>query len=250
MDLEANNKKIIEVDLSLLFIRFINYWYVLIIAILIGALAGILNYSVISTPKYKSTGMVYLRSSSKKISLESLQLNTSLTNDYEIIFTSRPNLEQVIDKLHLSCSVKQLKRMVTIENPDETRILEISVKAKSPELAKNITNSIIEFGMDDIREVDSQEPYIIEKGIVSNERVGLTLAQSAMLGAIVVLFIVICVFIIQFMADDKFHSSDNVEEYLGLPVLAVIAEDKSLAYAKLEATSSRRRKHHGKKTSK
>jgi hypothetical protein len=29
-------------------------------------------------------------------------------------------------------------------------------------------------GMDDIREVDSQEPYVIEKGIVSTQRVGLS----------------------------------------------------------------------------
>ena len=239
-----------SIDLGAFLLKVRSMWYLCIIGILVGALSGILYYSVFSIPKYESTAMVYLRSSNKKLSLESLQLTTNLTQDYQLMFVSRPNLQQVKSELHLNYSISQLKSMITIENPDETRILEITVKSKNAVEAKNIANSLMKAGMDDIREVDSQEPYVIENGIVSTQRVGLSFMKILLISSIIGLIIVIEGLLIKFVYNDSFVSSDDVEKTLGLPVLAVIAEDQSLTYAKLESSNSRRRKHHGKKTSK
>ena len=239
-----------SIDLLSFFLKIKSLWYLCVIGILVGALTGILYYNVLSTPEYESSGMVYLRSSNKKLSLESLQLTSDLTQDYQLIFNSRPNLEQVINELHLKYSVAQLKSMITIENPTETRILKITVKSKNAVEAKNIANSLMKAGMDDIREIDSQEPFVIEKGIVSTQRVGLSQIKIMLICSIIGLVIVIEGMLIKFVYNDSFISSDDVEKTLGLPVLAVIAEDKSLTYAKLESSNSRRRKHHGKKTSK
>lgn len=244
------SNKIITVDMIGFIKKLKSLWYICVIGCLIGSLVGVLYYSVLSTPKYESTSMVYLRGSNKKLSLESLQLSTSLTQDYQIIFTSRPNLQKIIKDLDLSYSVEDLKKMITIKNPDETRILEVSTKSKNPKEAEKITNLLVSEGMDDIREVDSQEPYLIEKAIVNTKRVGLSLPIITILTALIGLFIVVDVEFIKYVINDSFTSSDDVENALNLPVLAVIAEDKSLAYAKLESSNSRRRKHHGKKTSK
>lgn len=249
---ENNRQKIIvdDIDFKTLFIKIKSLWYVCVIGILAGTLSGIFYYSVLSTPKYESTSMIYLRSANKKLSLESLQLNTNLTQDYEIIFTSRPNLQDVIKVLHLNYSVSQLKKMITIENPNETRILKVTVVDTNPKEAKDIANKLVSFGMDDIREIDSQEPFIVEKAISEPKRIGKTLLQTGLIGALLGLIIVLVSIYGKFALNDSFVSSDDVENTLGLPVLAVIAEDKTLTYAKLESSNSRRRKHHGKKTSK
>ena len=244
------SSKIITVDMIGFFKKMKSLWYVCVIGCLIGSLVGVLYYSVLSTPKYESTSMVYLRGSNKKLSLESLQLSTSLTQDYQIIFTSRPNLQKIIKDLDLRYSVEDLKKMISINNPDETRILEVTTKSKDPKEAEKITNLLVSEGMEDIREVDSQEPYLIERAIINTKRVGLSLPIIIILTALIGLFIVVDVEFIKYVINDSFTSSDDVENTLGLPVLAVIAEDQSLTYAKLESSNSRRRKHHGKKTSK
>lgn len=232
------------IDLYELFLKIKSFWYVCVIGILVGALAGVLYYTVLSTPKYQSTSMVYLRASNKKLSLESLQLNSSLTNDYSLIFMSRPNLEKVIDELHLKYNVDQLKRMIDIENPDETRILQITCTSENPKEAKNIANSLMEAGMDDIREIDSQEPYVVERGIVDHKRVGHGLVVTTSIAALLGLLIVLVGIIVRFVTNDSFTSTDDVERTLGLPVLATVAEDTSLTYVKLEAGKGK--KHHGK----
>lgn len=234
----------VEIDLKAMFLKIKSLWYVCVIGLLVGALCGVLYYTTISTPKYESTAMVYLRSSSKKLSLESLQLNTSLTQDYQIIFTSRPNLEETIKKLNLKYDVDELKNMITIENPDETRILEITVKSTSKGEAKNIANTLMECGMDDIREVDSQEPYVIESAVKAETRTGLNLPKMTAVCGLIGLVICLAVIIIRFMINDTFTSSDDIENTLGLPVLAVIAEDKNFAYAKLTTNKKKGRRHH------
>jgi len=235
----------IEIDLKAMFLKLKSLWYVCVIGLLVGSLVGVFYYSVLSTPKYESTSMVYLRSSSKKLSLESLQLNTSLTQDYQIIFTSRPNIEAVIKDLHLKYTVDQLKSMITISNPDETRILQVTVKSTSAKEAKNIANDLVDQGMDDIREIDSQEPFVVERGIANTKRVGLGLAKTTVLCGLIGLVACAAFIIVKFIVNDAFTSSDEVESTLGLPVLAVIAEEKSLSYAKL--TSKKGKRHHGHK---
>ena len=247
---KKNENKNGFLNFNLLVRKVFSLWYVLVISILVGVLTGVLYYSVISTPKYESSSMVYLRSSNKKLTLDTLQLSTSLTQDYQVIFTSRPNLQNIITNLHLKYSVDELKNMITIENPSDTRILKVSVVSTSPIESKNIANLIVKEGMDDIREIDSQEPYLIEDAIENNQRIGLSLIKMSILCAMSGLFIALGIIIIKFLINDSFTSSDDVENTLGLPVLAVIAEDQSLTYAKLESSNSRRRKHHGKKTSK
>lgn len=236
MDLQQRFKEVnddeIEIDLKALFLKFKSLWYVLVIGFLVGTIAGVLYYAVLSTPMYESSSLVYLRSSSKTISLQDLQLSSNLTQDYEIIFKSRPNMEGVINDLSLDYTYEQLSNLITVTNPDNTRILKVTVKSANPNEAKNIANKVVEYGMDNIREIDSQEPYLVEKAIANTKRIGASLIKLAAIGALVGLFIVGGVIFALFILNDTFTSVDEIESTLGLPVLAVIAEDKSLAYAK------------------
>ena len=225
----------IEIDLKALFLKIKSLWYLLVIGLLIGAIAGVLYQGVFSTPQYESTSMVYLRSSSKSISLQDLQLSTSLTQDYEVIFTSRPNMNKVIKKLNLDYTVAQLTNMITIENPTDTRILKVTVQSTDPDEARDIANAVINYGMDNIREIDSQEPYLIEKAVSNNNRVGLGLIKITAIGALLGALLVLVGIFIRFITNDCIQSVEDVENTLQLPVLAVIAEHKALNYAKKKA---------------
>ena len=84
-------------------------------------------------PQYESTSQFYVLSKSMSItSLADIQTGTSLTNDYMVIVEGRPVLEQVIENLGLDETYSSLKKKVTLNNPSNSRILEITVRDANP----------------------------------------------------------------------------------------------------------------------
>lgn len=222
----------VEIDLKALFLKIRSLWYVVILGALTGILISVLYGKLMTAPMYSASSMVYLRSSSQSISLQDLQLGSELTKDYEIIFKSRPNLENVIADLDLDMSVGQLSGMIAISNPTDTRILQVSVTSEDPDLSASIVNEVVENGMQTVREIDSQEPYVVERAIPNTTNVGTSLLNRAVLGALVGLAIAIGLICLRFILTDSITSVDDVEEVLGTPVLAVVVEDRNLSYAK------------------
>ena len=222
----------VEIDLKALFLKIRSLWYVVILGALTGIFVSVLYGKLMTVPMYSASSMVYLRSSSQSISLQDLQLGSELTKDYEIIFKSRPNLENVIADLDLDMSVGQLSGMIAISNPTDTRILQVSVTSEDPDLSASIVNEVVENGMQTVREIDSQEPYVVERAIPNTTNVGTSLLHRAILGGLVGLVIAIGLISLRFILTDSITSVDDVEEVLGTPVLAVVVEDRNLSYAK------------------
>ncbi len=222
----------VEIDLKALFLKIRSLWYVVILGALTGIFVSVLYGKLMTAPMYSASSMVYLRSSSQSISLQDLQLGSELTKDYEIIFKSRPNLENVIADLDLEMSVGQLSGMIAISNPMDTRILQVSVTSEDPDLSASIVNEVVENGMQTVREIDSQEPYVVERAIPNTTNVGTSLLNRAILGGLVGLVIAIGLISLRFILTDSITSVDDVEEVLGIPVLAVVVEDRNLSYAK------------------
>ena len=119
----------IEIDLLELLGEFRRkIWIILGTIILFGGAAGAFSAFVL-TPQYKSTAMVYILSKETTLtSLADLQIGSQLTKDYKIIVTSRRVLNQVIEDMELNLTYKELVEKVTIDNPQDTRILSISVE--------------------------------------------------------------------------------------------------------------------------
>lgn len=188
----------VEIDLKALFLKIRSLWYVVILGALTGIFVSVLYGKLMTAPMYSASSMVYLRSSSQSISLQDLQLGSELTKDYEIIFKSRPNLENVIADLDLEMSVGQLSGMIAISNPTDTRILQVSVTSEDPDLSASIVNEVVENGMQTAREIDSQEPYVVERAIPNTTNVGTSLLNRAILGGLVGLIIAIGLICLRF----------------------------------------------------
>lgn len=232
----------IEIDLGAFFLRLKSCWRAILVGLLTGALVGLLYAMFLVTPMYSSSSMVYLRSTnSTSLSLQDLQVGTQLTKDYEIIFKSRPVLEKTISDLNLKMNTDTLGNMITITNPEDSRILQISVTADNPNLAKSIVNSVMDNGINTVSEIDSQEPYVIEKGIADTKKVSVSAKKTCMIGAGVGAILVIAYVFAQFMLRDTISSADDVERYLGVPVLAVVGEDPALNQKKDKRKSKKKR---------
>lgn len=222
----------IEIDLKALFLKVKSLWYVVLIGMLVGALATAIYSGFLKTPMYESSSMVYLRNASKNVSLQDLQLGSELTNDYEIIFKSRPNMEKVIQKLGLDYDVQTLSKMISITNLNDSRILKIKVVSDNPNLASDIANEVANCGIDNVREIDSQEPFVIETAIANKDKIGASTFKMTIIGAFAGIIFALGGIFVQFILSDNIQSVEDVENTLGLPVLAVVVEDKALSYVK------------------
>ena len=134
-----------EMEIDLVEIRYALKKRVLIIvaALLAGALIAGAYTKLLITPLYSATSTVLVISKETTLtSIADLEFGSQLTKDYSMLITSRSVLEEVIDNLGLDMGYGALKGNVSINNPDETRILQITVTNPDPELAKELADEL------------------------------------------------------------------------------------------------------------
>ena len=218
----------IEIDLLQLWnaVRH-RIWLVLLAGFIVADIAFAITKFLI-TPMYSSSAtMLVVTKETTLSSLADLQLGSQLTNDYEIMITSRPVLQEAIEELGLEISYKRLRNMITISNPNDSRMLIISTMQPDPELAKSVVDTVAQISSEYIAEkMEVTAPKIIEEGEVpifqSSPNLLRNTAIGGMLGIIAAVFL-ICVAVI---LNDSIQTEDDIERYLQLPVLAVVP-DKS-----------------------
>lgn len=227
MDMQIDqNVDEIEIDLKALLLHIKHYLYVVIITSLIGILCAGVYLWKFEIPQFQASSMIYMRGSKTAVSLQDLQIGSELTNDYEIILKSRPILEKVIQDLQLDMSYTQLGSLIQISNPENTRILKITVITNDAVMSKDIADAIAEYGMDSIKEIDSKQPYLVENAIVNNHKVNTSPKIIFLMGLLLGCLAGLSVLFIQFITNDKMSLTDDIEKTLGIPVLATVVESK------------------------
>ena len=126
---EEEETKETEIDLVDMFFALFDKLHIISLCTLVGALLlNAFSYFFIK-PTYQSTSKIYVVSASKDsvIDFSDINVGTSLTLDYEQLILSYPVLSKVSDSLSLNYTMKDLQSMISIENPSDTRILNITV---------------------------------------------------------------------------------------------------------------------------
>ena len=200
---------------------------ILLCIILFGGAAGAFSKFVI-IPQYKSSSMMYILSKETTLaSLADLQIGSQLTNDYQIIVKSRPVLQTVIEQLNLDLTYEQFSKRITINNPSNTRILTITTEDADPQLAKDIVDSIARVASDYIAETMEMIPSkLIEEGTVATTKSSPSVAKNTLMGALIGAILMCGIITVKFIMNDSVTTTEDVENYLGISVLASIPERK------------------------
>ena len=216
----------IEIDLLELFYALRHRWWAILLALVIGAgAAGVYTKKLIA-PHYQSTSMVYVLSKETTLaSLADLQIGSQLTKDYSVIIKSRPVLQEVIDKQNLDLTTDELGKMITIDNPSDTRILSITVEDIEPMRAKAIVDEVTKSASKYIGDImEMVPPKVIEDGIVAVKPSSPSVKKNAAVGGLGLAVLVCGLICLKTVLDDTIKSEEDVEKYLGLSVLAVIPD--------------------------
>lgn len=211
-------------DLLYLFIS--KLWIMILVAVIAGGSIFAVRY-VTYEEKYKSTASIYIlrqESSDDESNYNSdFSLALSVVNDCTTLLTSRAVLLEVIQENNLSYSYEQLSSMISINNPQSTRYLEISVLSDSPETSKMLVDSICNIGKDKIVSIMGfNQVNIVDEGTLASEPSNSVLSISIILGAIVGFILTYVIAIVIFVFDDRINNPEDVEKYLDLSTLGVV----------------------------
>lgn len=199
-------------------------WHLLLIITAACMICSAVYSFFFITPLYNSTGEIYiLNKKSDTISSSDLSISSYLTRDYEYLIVDRAVLDVVSQRLNGKYSVAALKRSITVENPENTRFLQITVSSPSATDSKKIVDTICEVSQEKITEllgIDSVN--IIYRGTVakapSSPNISQNIIRAAAVGVVLFAVIVFAVYAL----NDKIDSAEDVENELGLTVIGNI----------------------------
>ena len=132
MGIKAKNG--ISIDFRALFMELLDK---ILIIMLCSIFCGLLTYlacSVIIPLDYKSTTKIYImpQDAEGQTAYIDLEAGSLLTTDYIELIQGRDVVEEVISHYNLNLTYEKFLHKITINNPVDTRIIEISVKDKDP----------------------------------------------------------------------------------------------------------------------
>ncbi|MCF0129811.1 MAG: capsular biosynthesis protein [Pseudobutyrivibrio sp.] len=213
-----------EIDLLDLLRELLGHRWLIIICTAVMAIGSCVFSLYCITPMYQSTAEMFVLSKSTSItSLADLQMGTYLTNDYAIVVTGRPVLEQVSANLGLNESYNSLKSRVRVNNPNNTRIIQVTVTDSNPYRAKQIVDEVAEVSAAFISEkMDQDPPSIITYGYDDGTPVSPSITKNTLMGAMVGAVLSMGVVVLLYLINDTIRTPEDVERKLGLNVIGQI----------------------------
>lgn len=238
------NKKTFEEEIDLVWLAYSllrKIWLILAVAVVTACLTAGYTFFKIE-PTYSSTAtMLVLTKETTLTSLTDLQIGSQLTKDYSVLITSRPVLEKVIENLDLKMNYKTLKGNVSINNPEDTRLLFITVTMNDAKQAKAVVNELSAVSSEFIGDkMEVSPPKVVEEGEIGN-KTGPSITKNAVLGFVIGAFLVCALIVVLELLNDTIQKEDDIERYLDIPTLAVIPE--KTAKNKTKSTGKERVRH-------
>ncbi len=227
----------VEIDLGEVLFELWNNKVELILATVFGGLLAFFLSACVMTPKYTSVTSLYVlaQQDNETITTADLTVGTQLTNDYAIMVTSRPVLEQTIAELGLDMTTKELEKLIHVENETNTRILKISVSYTDPLLTRRIADSLRNaVGEQIVSVMNIDAVNTVEEASLPLEPSEPRVMRNTLIGMVLGLMLSAAFFVIRNVLDDTVKTAEDVERYLNLAVLGTIPASKSQDISKLK----------------
>ncbi|MCR5101161.1 MAG: protein-tyrosine kinase [Butyrivibrio sp.] len=221
----GNNDNAIEINLGELIAILWGRAYLIISAGIFFALLGLFVSKFVITPTYLSTTKIFIlnKEEGASVTYSDVQISTQLTQDYAQLIKSRYVLEEVIQRLNLEEDYDVFSSRVSINTPNDTRIVEIRVEDEDPMMAMTIANNVREVASEHIKNVmDIDAINVVETANVPIEKASPSVSRFTLIGGLLGVLLVSVFVLLGYLMDDTIKSSDDVENYLGMSTLALI----------------------------
>lgn len=213
-----------EINLKELFRFLLSKIKIIILCMLIVMLVGFIYVYFLLTPMYHSSTTLILVSDNNNTNSSMVQsdinLNKNLVSTYSEIVKSRTVLKQVIKKLDLDMTVKELSKLIEVELVENTEIIRIEVSNKSNKLAKKIVTTTANTFMKEVQNIyNLTNVAIVDKAYLEKEPYNINLVKQMIIFAVLGFGLGTLIAFLIFYFDTSIKSASDIEEKLGLPVI-------------------------------
>ena len=215
------------VDLAGMFFRILEkFWIILVSAAVCATVMGVLAGNSVMT--YSATSKLYIvNKDSSGVNISDLQLGTVLTLDYQEVFKTWEVDKMVIEELDLPYSYQQMQSMLTISNPEETRILYITVSNPDAKMAAKIANAYAKAAKTFIiNTMEGVEPSDFSIALEPSVGSGANVGSSAVIGFVGGGVLAVAILAFLFVLDNRPRSPEAIQQYGGIPTLSVFPANK------------------------
>ena len=226
--MNQDNTKSVEIDvLALLQKLWTKKVFILFTAFYVAVFSFLGTYFFIQ-PTYTSTTRIYVvnqATDNKNLSAEALQAGTFLTKDYKEIITSNDVLSEVIKDEKLNMTEAELAKMISVDIPTDTRLILISVNAKTGQDAQTLANKVREVASEKIKKVTKVEDVTtLEEAKLPESPSSPNIKLNVLLGAVLGGFLAVIGVLVREILDDRVRRPEDVEDVLGMTLLGIIPD--------------------------
>lgn len=228
--MNSTNQGGMEIDIFYLLKKLWNKkFFIIFIALAVGTVA-LLGSIFFIKPKYTSTTRIYVvNKTSGNVTAQDLQAGSYLANDYKEVIKSSEVLSTVIEQKKLSLSTGELSGMITVNVPENTRVISISVEDTDAQKAADIANAVREVAAEKIKTVTKVDDVTTFETAVTPKRpsspnVKKNLVLGVLVGGVSAVVIVLLVEVF----DDRVRRPEDVEEVLHMALLGVVPDSDKL----------------------
>ena len=225
MNKDTKSTRGLEVNVGELLSVLAEKWWMILLSGIVGMMLFFFGTKMFVVPEYQSVTKIFVLSQENGNYLTStdLQLSSYLTKDYAELIKSRTVAEEVIERLELELSPEGLMGMVSVQIKSDTRVVAIVVKNRDPELARQLANEVREVSAKQIVDVMGvQAVNVVDEANLPQSPSGPNVTKNMFMGAAWGILIAVALILFLHLSDDTIKSTDDVERYLGLTVLASI----------------------------
>lgn len=195
--------------------------YILLGALIFALLGGM--GAAGSTPIYTATSKLYIVGQSGMSILTDLQIGSFLTMDYQEVFKTWEVHQMVNDELGTDYSYSMLQGMVTVENPEGTQVLYITVRNPDAQMAADIANAYGNAAKRFITQtMGTDEPSTFSVALVPSVASSRSVTSGVVRGILLGTALVVGVLVLLFLMDNRPKSPEDIMKAAGIPTLAVI----------------------------
>lgn len=210
----------------------------LVIVLLVAAISVAVFFVVNKltyTPMYQSTATLYIaddgsfEGNTSADAYNAYTLAMKVVDDCDYLLSSRSVVDQLVQEMNLKTPYNVLQSRISTENPSNTRILEVTVEAETPELAKQVVDRLCEIGEEKINIVmGTKYVQLYEYGTFSSIPCNEIPKTTYLIVAVAAAIITYAICLLFYLLDDRIHSAEHIEQLLGLSVLGDIPDNNAI----------------------
>lgn len=230
------------IDLVELFYYLLSKLHFIVLGMLLGGLLLGVYASSNVVPIYTATSKLYIMGQTGSNIIYDLQIGSVLTMDYQEVFKTWEVHQMVNEQLGLDYSYSQLQSMLTVENPEDTRVLYITIRNTDAQQAADIANAYATAAKKFITQtMATDEPSTFSIALVPSVAGGTSVTGYVTRGILLGTALAGGILVLIFLLDNRPKSPEDILRYANIPTLAVIPKHPELSGDKKHKKRNKRK---------